>query len=72
MSQSEKLNLRPTHACLVCGEWFEVESAGWDSWIVSPCDNEGVLAVQAWAEAATTPVCPFDSSTLGEFLITES
>ncbi len=70
MNQSEKVNVNPTHACPICGEWFEVEENGRALWSVSPCDNEGELSVQVWAEAAEMPLCPFDASTLEDFLIT--
>ncbi len=71
MSQSEKVSLHPTHACPVCGEWFEVEEHSRSNWLVSPCNNEDDLAAQVWAEAADAPLCPFDAATLEQFLIAE-
>ncbi len=70
MSQLEKISLHPTHACPVCGEWFEVKEHRQSTWLVSPCDNEAGLSVQVWAEAAAMPLCPYDASALERFLIT--
>ncbi len=71
MSQSEKISLGPTHACPVCGEWFEVEEYRRNTWLVSPFNNEDDFSAQVWAEAADMPLCPYDASALERFLITE-
>ncbi len=59
----------PSHACPRCGEWFEVESEGHDTWFVSPYDNEGGLSAAIWTEATHDPLCPFDAATLDLFAI---
>ncbi len=64
MSQEIRQTQGPTHACPVCGEWFDVEHEGRDTWFVSPYENEAGLGASVWTEAANTPVCPFDSSRL--------
>ncbi len=61
----------PTHVCPNCGEWFDVENGGCDTWFVSAHDNESGLSAHVWAEAASTPVCPLDATTLHRFDIVD-
>ncbi len=59
----------PSHACPRCGEWFDVENDGHETWVVSPYDSEDDLSATVWTEAARDPLCPFDSTTLDDFKI---
>ena len=61
--------LGPTHVCPKCGEWWDVEPNGHDSWLVSAHDNEHTLAVKVWWEEARVPVCPEDTCDLTLFNI---
>ncbi len=57
----------PTHVCPRCGEWWDVEDGGCDTWFVTAHDNDSSLSAKVWAEAATIPVCPMDAATLKRF-----
>ncbi len=49
-----------TVICPNCGDWYEVESAGYQVWLVSPCASQDSFGAAAWEEAAVTPLCPID------------
>ncbi len=63
---SERL---PSHACPSCGEWFDVENDGYNTWIVSPYASQDELSAAVWTEAARDPLCPFDATALIDFKI---
>ncbi len=62
----------PTHVCPQCGEWWDVEDGGCDTWFVSAHDNENSLTAKVWTEAASIPVCPLDATSLHGFNIVDS
>ena len=59
----------PSHICPSCGEWWDVERVGHDTWFVSLHGNELNLSAQVWTEAANAPVCPLDTAALDRFNI---
>ncbi len=67
-----EMNHGPTHVCPNCGEWFDVEPGGHDTWFVTECENESALAAHTWAEAAQRPVCPLDTTALKIFEIVDA
>ncbi len=69
MGQYEHSNYGPTHVCPRCGEWWDVEGGGVDTWYVAAHDTEVDLSSKVWTEAASAPVCPDDSETLSRFCI---
>ncbi len=71
MSHSRRVKIGPTHVCPRCGEWWDVETGGYDTWFVSTFGEDGNLASKVWTEAARTPICPLDTATLDEFRITD-
>lgn len=56
----------PTHMCPKCGEWFDVKKLSAQGWGVMN-HTDGTL----WAEAAVTPICPYDTSALEPWLISD-
>ncbi len=71
IGESKHVNHAPTHVCPRCGEWWDVETGGYDTWLISRRDNEGGLAATVWTESARVPVCPLDTTTLDEFRIVD-
>ncbi len=59
----------PSHACPHCGEWFDVEGDGRQTWLVSQYGNDEELTATVWTEAADKPLCPLDAAELDEFKI---
>ncbi len=69
MNSSEEYSGRPSHVCSQCGEWWDVEKAAGDTWLLAEHSNEGPLSVKVWTETTNEPVCPIDTHTLEEFKI---
>ncbi len=69
MSESRQVHAGPTHVCPRCGEWWDVENAGYDTWFITAHDNDGGLSASVWTEAARMPICPLDTTTLDQFRI---
>jgi len=59
----------PSHVCSQCGEWWDAEYQGYDTWLVNAHANDGVLYTKLWAESTKQLVCPLDTTTLHAFLI---
>lgn len=72
MAQASDDHKLPSHICPQCGEWWDVESGGCDTWFVEPHDNDGRLIAKVWTEASQEPVCPLDAFTLKCFCIAEA
>ncbi len=71
IGESRHVRHMPTHVCPHCGEWWDVENGGHDTWFVSPHDTENGLATKVWTEAARVPICPLDTATLDDFKIVD-
>ncbi len=62
----------PTHVCPRCGEWWDVLSGEYNTWLVSAHDNEETCLSKVWTEAASEPICPLDTETLRLFAIIDA
>ena len=69
MDQNPQAHPGPSHVCPCCGEWWDVENGGHDTWFVSIHETQACLSAQVWTEAASIPVCPLDTATLDRFNI---
>ncbi len=71
LGRENETRVGPTHVCLHCGEWWDVEREGKDLWQVAAHQEDDGQGSKVWAEAAGSPVCPIDTTSLDEFLIAE-
>ncbi len=67
----DKDTLFPSHVCPYCGEWWDVDKSGVDTWSVVEHNGTDPIMAGAWTEVMTDPVCPLDAHGLNEWLIVD-
>ncbi len=69
MLQANDASAVPSHICPNCGEWWDVQRDGCDTWLLATHDYDAGLTATVWRVASCVPICPIDGYSLQVFCI---